>query len=244
MSTTTTNSDSKRPRLESWGSNSSPLSHEIHHSQSPNLPQSSSHVPSSSASPTTGFGGGGGTGAWGIKTSPQPIQHTLSHSRSHSVHTFQSPHQPALVEPSAPTPPSAGSTPHARNQTDQQHLRSFSVSSNSSTSAGLASHYPQEPPNYYPQQVQTQQSIAPATTAALLENISPTTLAPGPSSTMPSGYPNLGPPGIMAHQQHMNGASPVSTQAMNAVTTYPPRRKAIRAAQVCGVLFPIFNFCC
>jgi hypothetical protein len=57
---------------------------------------------------------------------------------------------------------------------------------------------------------------------------------------MASSYSNVAPPGIMTHQQHMNGASSVGAQTMNAVTTYPPRRKAIRAAQVHTVLF--FSF--
>jgi hypothetical protein len=261
----TTNSDSKRPRLDSWGSTSSPLSHEIHHSHSQHMPQhSSSYV--SSSSPATSFGGGGGSGvgvgvgggggggasggAWAIKTPPQPSQHALSHSRSHNLHIFQPQHQSSSLDASAPTTPSAASTPHVRNATDQQQLRSFSASSNSSASAGQhPPHYQHEPSNYYPQQIPTQQpNIAPAAVdarAALLENISPassSTLAQGPSPIMTGGFSSA-PMGMMNHQQqHMNGGSPVvatPTGGMmsNAVTTYPPRRKAIRAAQVCGNLF-------
>lgn len=80
------------------------------------------------------------------------------------------------------------------------------------------------------------------------------TLAPGPSPIMTSGGFPGGQVGLMNQHmsgapsvggQHMNGGtSPVTTptsaggmmanglQGMGVVTTYPPRRKAIRAAQV------------
>ncbi|KAG0131492.1 hypothetical protein HOY82DRAFT_608088 [Tuber indicum] len=76
-----TNSDSKRPRLESWGSSSSPLSHEIDHTHSQHFPPQSSST-YSTTSPTASFAD------WQMKTPPQPVQHTLSHSRSHSIPTL------------------------------------------------------------------------------------------------------------------------------------------------------------
>ena len=338
------NSDSKRPRLESWGSSSSPLSHEIHHTHSQHFPpQSSSTYPT--ASPTAGFTD------WQMKTPPQPVQHTLSHSRSHSVPTlppgavtggkngasqqqqqqqqqnsspqqqrqqqhpgqslannstltasahtnplvhnsgpspnhgynngFQTQHhhqpqgQQVSMDGPAPTAAPAGATPHLRNATDQQQvqqLRSFSVSSNSSSSAGHPSHYQQDTSGYYGQQIQSQRqqdlshsgnlagnvAIGDNRPPALFENTSPAssaTLPPGPSPIVTSGFSTT-PTQMMSHQ-HMSASasgvtSPVVTTPtvggipgtmmgnpqMNVVTTYPPRRKAIRAAQVCIIVYP------
>jgi len=59
-----------------------------------------------------------------------------------------------------------------------------------------------------------------------------------PNSVMATG----GYPGVQNHQ--LVGTAPVNTPAMNVVTTYPPRRKAIRAAQVHNFhssLFPLYN---
>ncbi|RPA99602.1 hypothetical protein L873DRAFT_1827964 [Choiromyces venosus 120613-1] len=331
----TTNPDSKRPRLESWGSTSSPLSHEIHHTHSQHFPPQNSS-PYSTMSPTASFAD------WQMKTPPQPVQHTLSHSRSHSVPTpplgivtggkngtsqqqqqqisspqqqqqqqhsghslannsssavsphtnplvhnsgpspnhgynngFQPQHhhqpqaQQVSMDGSTPTPPSTGSTPHLRNATDQQQvqqLRSFSVSSNSSTSAGHPSHYQKDSAGYYGQQMQSQRqqdmshpgnsgnaAMGDNRPPALLDNISPassTTLPPGLSPIMTGGF-STNPTQMMSHQ-HMSASasgltSPVVTTPsvggipgtmmgnpqMNVVTTYPPRRKAIRAAQAC-----------
>ncbi|PWW75922.1 hypothetical protein C7212DRAFT_280477 [Tuber magnatum] len=322
----TTNSDSKRPRLETWGLSSSPLSYELHHTLSQHFPpQSSSTHPTTS--PTASFAD------WQVKTPPQPVQHTLSHSRSHSIPTLPpgiatggkngtsqqqpqqhpghslannltiaaSPHTTPLVHNSgpsppnngynngfqaqhhhqpqgqqismngsAPTPPAAGSGPHLRNATDQQQvqqLRSFSVSSNSSSSAGHPSHYQPDTSGYYGQQMQSQRqqdlshpggsggnaAVGDNRPPALFDNASPAnsaTLPPGPSPIMTSGFSTT-PTQMMSHQHISTSASGVTSpvvtaptvggipgtmmgnQQMNVVTTYPPRRKAIRAAQAC-----------
>ncbi|CUS09213.1 unnamed protein product [Tuber aestivum] len=88
---------------------------------------------------------------------------------------------------------------------------------------------------------------------ALYDNASPAssgTLPPGPSPIMTSGFSTT-PTQMMSHHHISTSASgvtsPVATaspvggipgtvmgnQQMNVVTTYPPRRKAIRAAQAC-----------
>lgn len=170
---------------------------------------------------------------------------------------YQSQHQLQKPDGTSSTPPSSGPAPLMRTAIDQQQvqqLRSLSVSGHSTTSGNHPQY--QQDSSYYVQQG-LPQSGGDARGPLGVDTISPgstATLAPGPSPIMTSGGFPGGPVGMMSQHmpgpssvggQHMNGATSPSTptsaggmmanglQGMGVVTTYPPRRKAIRAAQVC-----------
>lgn len=155
------------------------------------------------------------------------------------------------IDGSSSTPPSSCLAPLMRTAIDQQQvqqLRPLSVSGHSSASGG----HPQYPGDSFYIQQSLPQSSGDVRGSLGVDTISPGSTAPGPSPIMTSGG---FPVGLMNQHipagsssvggQHMNGASsPVTTptsaggmmanglQGMGVVTTYPPRRKAIRAAQV------------
>lgn len=169
-----------------------------------------------------------------------------------SQHQLQKP-QPGIDGSSSTSPPSS-LVPLMRTVIDQQQvqqLRPLSVSGHSSASGN----HPQYPGDSFYIQHGLPQGSGDARGSLGVDTISPgstATLAPGPSPIMTSGGFSGGSGLMNQHMsgpspvggQHMNGASspvttPTSTGGMMAnglqgmgVTTYPPRRKAIRAAQV------------
>lgn len=232
----------------------------LHHTQQ-------SHPGQSANSHALGASGAHSPHATHVQQTPLQMPSGPNSNPNPGYQTYQSQHQlqkpQSGIDGSSSTSPSSCLAPLMRTVIDQQQvqqLRPLSVSGHTSSS-GIHPQYPGD--SFYIQQG-LPQGGGDARGSLGIDTISPgstATLAPGPSPIMTSGGFPGGHVGLMNHMtgassvggQHMNGAtSPVTTptsaggmmanglQGMGVVTTYPPRRKAIRAAQVRYLFY--FNF--
>ncbi|KAF8541609.1 hypothetical protein BDD12DRAFT_946641, partial [Trichophaea hybrida] len=249
--------DPKRPRLHSWGGGESASPSEMEaalhqfqqasyssHSQYPNMagwgevkPRSQSFCGGGNGG--NGVPGGGGGGGGGGRSS---IGKTGHHFSSYAPLDIGDSHSPVSDNPLSVN--SHGISPSG--SSELQGFVPFHAQPPQSSDidpVGAANPSP-------PSQPMPRQQLKPLQAVKGSNFHDPTGYYQGATEhrgSISAGGTEMNSPAnsnsVMLQNHQLVGTAPVNTQAVNVVTTYPPRRKAIRAAQVLNFpysLFPLY----